>query len=249
MSSRARITHPDVLKGRTSAFTANRIGPSVAQRQQAEEGLGNRGAYSREKMGQFSTPAAPTTLTYTLAAAGDAGQITYTTQARTTASAFASGPLSCYDDNTVGTEVWSDGVFLTPAIVITAGQVIRSATLRLYCTGYADSGKLQSPEIALVVGGDPVAALAAGTVLAFPTDSGQHSYGAGEIKSLNQNFEFDVTAGIQRLFNSASWAEGLKAAIAVRYKPPLAVAPKYRALTFQGYVGVGGQRPRLTIKY
>lgn len=217
------FTHPDLAKGRVSAFTAGRIGPVMDHKTAVESALGDRGWYSREKSGsEINTSGTGAYQTQEIIVNSTGiGNITYATPPRSGTYTFL--PLAPL------VSLLTDGAPAQDAICSfnvphARGTPVRQATVGLYVN---DSGNIfendasnTCPAFTLLFDSKP-AVPPANNAGGPPSFTAAQSVAVPRLTLTVGNMVYiNVTTAINTILNGASWVGGSNLAMAIQLAAP-----------------------------
>lgn len=242
------FTHPDLAKGRVSAFTAGRIGPVMEHKTAVESALGDRGWYSREKSGsEINTAGTGAYQTQEIIVnATGIGTVEYTTPPR--------GGAYTYSALAVLSPSLSDGSPATDAICSfpvphARGTPVRAASVGLFVAAATSiiendvSGVC--PAFTLLFDSKP-AVPPANNVGGPPSFTAPQSVAVPRLTLVATAMTFiNVTTAINAILNGASWVGGRNLAMAIQVAAPSTGTSN--AITSPGGAGASVTRARLRI--
>lgn len=242
------FTHPDLAKGRVSAFTAGRIGPVMEHKTAVESALGDRGWYSREKSGsEINTSGTGAYQTQEIIVNSTGiGNITYATPPRSGTYTFSSFAVLF--------SLLTDGAPAQDAICSfnvphARGTPVRQATVGLYVN--AEGGIIENdasntcPAFTLLFDSKP-AVPPANNAGGPPSFTAAQSVAVPRLTLTVGNMVYiNVTTAINTILNGASWVGGSNLAMAIQLAAPN--ADTSNSISALGASGSVANRARLKI--
>lgn len=242
------FTHPDLAKGRVSAFTAGRIDPVLEHKNAVESALEPRGWYSREKSGsEINTAGTGAYQTQEIIVnATGIGTVEYTTPPR--------GGAYTYSALAVLSPGLSDGSPAIDAICSfpvphARGTPVRAASVGLFVA--AANGIIENdvsnvcPAFTLLFDSKP-AVPPANNVGGPPSFTAPQSVAVPRLTLVATAMKFiDVTIAINAILNGASWVGGSNLAMAIQVAAPSTGTSN--GITSPGGSGASVNRARLRI--
>lgn len=242
------FTHPDLAKGRVSAFTAGRIGPVMEHKTAVESALGDRGWYSREKSGsEINTSGTGAYQTQEIIVNSTGiGNITYATPPRSGTYTFSSFAVLL--------SLLTDGAPAQDAICSfnvphARGTPVRQATVGLYVNVpgsiIENDASNTCPAFTLLFDSKP-AVPPANNAGGPPSFTAAQSVAVPRLTLTVGNMVYiNVTTAINTILNGASWVGGSNLAMAIQLAAPNAGTSN--SISALGASGSVANRARLKI--
>lgn len=219
------FTHPDLAKGRVSAFTAGRIGPVMDHKTAVESALGDRGWYSREKSGsEINTSGTGAYQTKEIIANSTGiGYFTYTTPPRAGAYTFTS--VSSINPALADGEPAQDAI-CSFSVPHARGTPVREATVGIYVNSAVNIVENNvtntCPAFTLLFDSKPAVA-PANNVGGPSSFTAAQSVAVPRLTLTISNMTYiNVTTAINTILNGANWVGGSDLAMAIQVAAPAA---------------------------